>query len=212
MWKPAWILALALATACGRTPEPESTRPAETAGQASRAPDRPAEQPAEQTTPPAPTQDAAGRCVVPTSADPPPTAHKAGHCPKDPGGPGELPHGYVTFVDAPGKPRAGVELANDDATRERGLMYRTHMPDDQGMLFSWNKQEVRTFWMRNTCIPLDMLFIAQDGTIAGVLEQVPTLNDDSRTVPCPVSHVLELNAGYARSHSIKAGQKVKLEP
>ena len=90
--------------------------------------------------------------------------------------------------------------------------YRTHMQTDQGMLFSWNNQEVRTFWMHNTCLPLDMLFIAADGTIAGVLEQVPTLNDASRTIPCPVAHVLELNAGWARAHGVKAGQKVKSLP
>ncbi len=206
MTKAAWILALALATACGRTPEPESTRPVEPSTHPSPPPGRTAQA----VEAPDPSSDE--RCVVPTPAQSPPVAHPAAKCPPDPGGPGELPHGYVTFVDAPGRPRAGVELADDDATRERGLMYRTHMPEDQGMLFSWNKQEVRTFWMRNTCIPLDMLFIAADGTIAGVLEQVPTLNDDSRTVACPVAHVLEMNAGYARSHSIKAGQKVKMEP
>jgi len=90
-------------------------------------------------------------------------------------------------------------------------MYRTSMPDEQGMLFSWNTEQVQTFWMHNTCIPLDMLFIAKDGTITGILEQVPTLNDAPRSIPCPVSHVLELNAGYSRAHGVRAGQRIKIE-
>ncbi len=154
-------------------------------------------------------------CMVPTPEQSPPVAHPASKadCPKDPlASPPDLPHGYVDFVGAPGKPRAAVELAKTPDSRERGLMYRMHMPDDQGMLFSWNNDEIRRFWMHNTCIPLDMLFIARDGTIAGVLEQVPVLNDDERSVPCPAAHVLELNAGWARSHGVKAGEKVEIEP
>ena len=85
------------------------------------------------------------------------------------------------------------------------------MPKDHGMLFSWETEEVQSFWMRNTCIPLDMLFIARDNTIAGILEQVPTLNEDPRSIPCPVAHVLEVNAGYCRKHGVRAGQKIALE-
>jgi len=65
--------------------------------------------------------------------------------------------------------------------------------------------------MQNTCIPLDMLFITEDGTIAGILEQVPTLNTQSREVPCPVRHVLELNAGWVRLHGVAPGQHVDFE-
>jgi uncharacterized membrane protein (UPF0127 family) len=104
-----------------------------------------------------------------------------------------------------------VELARDDAARERGLMYRTSMPKDQGMLFSWDDERPRTFWMHNTCIPLDMLYIDKQGRIAGILEQVPTMNDAPRGVPCPVAHVLELNAGWARAHGVAPGMKVKIE-
>jgi uncharacterized membrane protein (UPF0127 family) len=85
------------------------------------------------------------------------------------------------------------------------------MPDDAGMLFSWDDEQVRSFWMHNTCIPLDMLFIDADANIVGILEQVPTLNERSRMVPCPAAHVLELNAGWARAHGIEPGQRVKLE-
>jgi hypothetical protein len=151
------------------------------------------------------------RCVVKTSDTPAPRAHKATSCPKDPAGDYDLPHGSVRFVDAPKAPKIDVEVAAAEDHRERGLMYRTNMSDKRGMLFSWPYQSVRTFWMRNTCIPLDMLFIAHDGTIAGILEQVPTLNDEPRTIPCPASYVLEVNAGWTRAHGVKAGQKVVID-
>jgi uncharacterized protein len=56
-----------------------------------------------------------------------------------------------------------------------------------------------------------MLFVAKDNTIAGILEQVPTLNEAPRSIPCPVAHVLEVNAGYCRKHGIRAGQRIALQ-
>jgi uncharacterized membrane protein (UPF0127 family) len=144
--------------------------------------------------------------------EPAPRAHKALHCPADPDGQPELAHGYVVFAEAPGSPRLNVELARSEPEKERGLMYRTSLPDAQGMLFSWGGEErPRTFWMHNTCIPLDMMFIARDGTITGILEQVPTLNDEPRGVPCPAAYVLEVNAGWSRSHGVKSGTRVHIE-
>jgi len=146
------------------------------------------------------------------AADPPRRAPNALHCPPDPQGGVELAHGYVVFPDAPGSPRLNVELARTEAEKERGLMYRTKLPDAQGMLFSWSgAEQPRTFWMRNTCIPLDMMFIARDGTITGILEQVPTLNDEPRGVPCPAAYVLEVNAGWSRAHGIQSGTTVHFE-
>jgi uncharacterized protein len=152
---------------------------------------------------------AATACVVPFAAAP--VAAKAESCPSDPASNLTLPRGRVTFVDAPSRPSAEVELARTDAARERGLMYRTDMPQGAGMLFSWPDQRVRTFWMRNTCIPLDMLYITSEGIITGILEQVPTLNEAPRSIGCPVAHVLELNAGWARAHGIEPGMKVEIE-
>lgn len=202
------VAPLLLGAACGHTEEPREAPPHSPEKQQATA-----AAPTRTATAAAARRPARTTCVVPTPAESPPPAPPAKNCPADPvASPPELPHGYVTFTDAPGSPRAAVELARTPATRERGLMYRAHMPDDQGMLFSWNNDDIRRFWMHNTCIPLDMLFIARDGTIAGILEQVPTLNDAERSVPCHVAHVLELNAGWARSHSVRAGQKVKIEP
>jgi uncharacterized membrane protein (UPF0127 family) len=150
-------------------------------------------------------------CVTPRREPPPPVATPAAQCPADPETPPNLPSGQVRFSDAPGSPSVSVELAVDDTARTRGLMYRTAMDADRGMLFSWPREEPRSFWMRNTCIPLDMLFIAADGTIVGILEQVPTLNTAPRSVPCPAQHVLEVNAGWTRAHGVEPGQRVDLD-
>ena len=198
-----------LVYACNRTEEPHSS------GDAQAAPPPPAVAPLAHTASAAteksaPTSKAA--CVVPMATEPPRRAPNALHCPPDPEGQNELAHGYVTFPDAPGSPRLNVELARSEPEKERGLMYRTKLPDAQGMLFSWGGvEQPRTFWMRNTCIPLDMMFIARDGTITGILEQVPTLNDEPRGVPCPAAYVLEVNAGWSRAHGIQSGTMVHFE-
>ena len=151
------------------------------------------------------------RCIVPRAEPPPPVAAPASRCPADPGAPAELPSAQVHFSDAPDVPSVTVELARTDADRSRGLMYRTALDGDHGMLFSWEQEARRSFWMQNTCIPLDMLFIAADGTIVGILEQVPTLNTLPREVPCAAQHVLEVNAGWTRAHGVEPGQHVELE-
>lgn len=162
---------------------------------------------------PLPSATASPSCVVPLAEPPKPKAEPAKDCPADPlaSSPPELGRGYVTFVEAPGSPRIGVEIADDEAERSRGLMYRTSLPDERGMLFSWPDERPRSFWMRNTCIPLDMLFISKAGFIVGILEQVPVMNEASRTVPCPAAHVLEVNAGWVRSHGVKPGTRVAFE-
>lgn len=152
------------------------------------------------------------RCMVPTidtNESPPPIA---AYCPIDPqfGGP-QLERAIVSFPDAPNAPQVNVELATNPEARARGLMFRRQMSDDAGMLFDMpNPPQVQSFWMRNTCISLDMLFIEEDGFIAGILRNVPTMNEESRSIPCPVRYVLELNAGWTQKHGVKAGQMVKL--
>jgi hypothetical protein len=114
--------------------------------------------------------------------------------------------GRVAF---PGASNASVEvelaLSDDEVTR--GLMYRTQMPEEHGMIFRLEDRKEQTFWMHNTCISLDMMFIDEDGTIVGILENVPTVNDDARTVGCPSRYVLEVNGGWSRRHGVSAGQK-----
>jgi uncharacterized protein len=205
----AFGMCFSLLWACNRTEEPHSLEDAQVAAQPLAQPAAAAEKSTPSAKPSEPPPKAA--CVVPMAAEPPRRASNALHCPADPDQPSELARGYVLFTDAPGSPRLSVELARTEPEKERGLMFRTKMPDDQGMLFSWNNEEPRTFWMHNTCIPLDMMFIARDGTITGILEQVPTLNDAARGVPCPAAYVLEVNAGWSRSHGVKSGTIVHFE-
>lgn len=151
------------------------------------------------------------RCMVPTQVAVE-VAAAAARCPSDPdfGGP-QLSVGTLRFPHAASAPPVVVEIADTPRTRERGLMYRRAMDENAGMLFDMGlPQRQQSFWMRNTCIALDMLFIADDGFIAGVLRNVPTMNEASRTVPCPVRYVLELNAGWTAKHGVEAGQWVEL--
>ncbi len=104
-----------------------------------------------------------------------------------------------------------VEIAEKDHDRQRGLMYRTSMADDHGMIFGFEQKDDHTFWMHNTCIPLDMLFIDDDGLIVGIEENTPTLSDDTFSVGCESKYVLEVNAGWTRAHGVFAGQKVKID-
>ena len=122
-----------------------------------------------------------------------------------------VPVGHVSFPDAKGAPVLEVELMLTNQHQARGMMYRKTLADDKGMLFVWTLPTVHTFWMHNTCIPLDMLFIDRENFIAGIVENAPTLNDEGRSVDCPALYVLEVNAGWSRQHGVAAGQRVHIE-
>ncbi len=102
-----------------------------------------------------------------------------------------------------------VEVARNDADRAQGLMFRRSMPADRGMLFDFGRVEPVSMWMQNTYIPLDMLFVRPDGTIARVAANTEPLS--TRTIPSgePVLAVLELNAGTASRLGIKAGDRIE---
>jgi uncharacterized membrane protein (UPF0127 family) len=90
-------------------------------------------------------------------------------------------------------------------------MYRREMAADEGMLFVFERPERHSFWMHNTCLPLDMLFIDEDGTVVGIEENTPTMNDSTFGVPCPSKYVLEVNAGWTRRHGVVAGARAIIE-
>ena len=102
-----------------------------------------------------------------------------------------------------------VEIAKDEAAREKGLMYRRFMPADRGMLFEFEKEEPVAFWMRNTYIPLDMIFIAHDGTVKRIAANAEPLSDTPVPSGAPVVGVLELNGGEAARIGLKPGDKVR---
>jgi uncharacterized membrane protein (UPF0127 family) len=101
-----------------------------------------------------------------------------------------------------------VEIANTDAERERGLMYRKQMAADHGMLFDFQRDQPVSFWMHNTYIPLDMVFIASDGRIVRIAENAKPMSDDLIPSVLPIRAVLEINGGVARSLGIAVGDRV----
>jgi uncharacterized membrane protein (UPF0127 family) len=115
----------------------------------------------------------------------------------------------LTIHAKTGAHRFSVEVARNDADRAQGLMFRRSMPPDQGMLFDFGQAQPVTMWMKNTYIPLDMLFIRGDGTIARIAPDAEPLS--TRTIPAgePVPFVLELNAGTAARLGIAAGDRVE---
>lgn len=107
--------------------------------------------------------------------------------------------------------RVTVQLARTDEQRTRGLMYRQHLPMGAGMLFVFPADEVHSFWMKNTLIPLDMIFITSDMTVAGVVENAEPMTLTSRSIPAPSRYVLEVSGGFARTHGIATGTRVAFE-
>jgi hypothetical protein len=104
-----------------------------------------------------------------------------------------------------------VEVVATPPLIEKGLMYRQFLAPDAGMLFMMGQEKDWTFWMHNTLIPLDMIFIKKDMTIAGVVQNAEPKTDTLRKVDAPSFYVLEVNGGYAASHGVIAGAKVRFE-
>jgi uncharacterized protein len=110
-----------------------------------------------------------------------------------------------------GKPsvRVTVEVVSTPPRIRRGLMFRSHLGADRGMLFLMGRVADHSFWMKNTLIPLDMIFIAEDMTVAGVVENAEPQTLESRTVGKPSLYVLEVNGGWAARHGVGPGTRVE---
>jgi uncharacterized membrane protein (UPF0127 family) len=102
-----------------------------------------------------------------------------------------------------------VEVADTPTKRELGLQYRRDLPVDRGMIFLFPVESEHAFWMKNTPIPLDMIFIGRDRKIVGIVEQALPFSTDSRSVPGASQFVLEINGGLAKRYGIKAGDSVR---
>lgn len=110
-----------------------------------------------------------------------------------------------------GDSTVGVEVVSTEAAIQRGLMFRQHLPPDTGMLFIMPVEKEWTFWMRNTLIPLDMIFIRGDMTIAGIVEAAEPKTETLRSISAPSRYVLEVNAGWARAHRVGKGARVRFD-
>ena len=101
-----------------------------------------------------------------------------------------------------------VEIANSTELRQRGLMYRNTLPANQGMLFVYEQPRVVSMWMKNTRIPLDILFIDSDGLIVNMVKNATPMSERSMSSNYRVQFVLELNAGVIQQYDIRHGDKV----
>ncbi|MFT5429933.1 MAG: uncharacterized membrane protein (UPF0127 family) [Myxococcota bacterium] len=117
----------------------------------------------------------------------------------------------ITFQQPEGTVVAEATVVSTDAERAVGLMYRKErLADGEGMLFAMDKDADHSFWMKNTYIPLDMLFIDQSGVVVGILQDVTPRTKTARRVGLISRFVLELDAGYCARHKVTVGQRVEM--
>ncbi len=107
-----------------------------------------------------------------------------------------------------------VEVADDDASRTRGLMFRDTMADDRGMLFIFDDERPRSFWMKNTRIPLDIIYIDRNFEVVSISADTPPCRSRSRRCPSypsdgPARYVLEINGGLAAELGLTPGDRIE---
>ena len=123
-------------------------------------------------------------------------------------GPNGEPLEPLTVTTASGQHKFMVEIADDDAERQRGLMYRDPLPDDRGMLFQFPDVAERGFWMHNTPSSLDIIYIDPRGRIVSIARNATPQSDEIIHSNGAASGVLELRAGRAAEIGAKAGDRV----
>ena len=120
------------------------------------------------------------------------------------------PPARVVVEAQPGPATVRVEIARTPEERQHGLMDRPRLDPDGGMLFVFGESAPHGFWMSNTLIPLDILFLSEDGRVAAVVERQP-LSLEVGDGGVPSRYVLEVNGGWARAHGVRTGDRVRFE-
>lgn len=106
-----------------------------------------------------------------------------------------------------------AEVANTTRQIRHGLMNRDSLPRDEGMIFVFDREGDRAFWMKNTSIPLDIIFLDSEGRIVGIsqADPEPGTSEENLTLytsPQPAKYVIEVNQGFSREHGIRVGDEV----
>lgn len=120
-----------------------------------------------------------------------------------------LPMDRLAIVTSRGRYDFDVEIADDPAEQASGLMFRETMAPRHGMLFDFGETRMVNMWMRNTPLPLDMVFIRSDGTVARVAERTTPFSEEIVSSGEAVAYVLELNAGIANLIGLKPGDRIE---
>jgi len=115
----------------------------------------------------------------------------------------------LEIVTASGTYEFSVEVMRSEPQRERGLMFRRYLPQDRGMLFDFGVERPVLMWMKNTYLPLDMIFIGRSGKVVGLAENAEPLSEKIIPSGAPAYGVLEVNAGTAARLGLKIGDSVK---
>jgi uncharacterized protein len=124
--------------------------------------------------------------------------------------PSDLP---AVIIDASGgkKVEVRVEIADDFFERQRGLMYRTQLGEDRGMLFVFQREQPLSFWMKDTRIPLSIAYIDSKGRITDILDMKPLDDEPPHYVSSePVLYALEVNQGFFEERGVKVGDHAEL--
>lgn len=101
-----------------------------------------------------------------------------------------------------------VELAQDESQRQLGLMYRDTLAENQGMLFLFDNEEVRAFWMKNTILSLDMIFVNAHNDIVTIHKYTTPYSEETYESTKPAKYVIEVNAGYTDRQKISVGDRI----
>lgn len=115
----------------------------------------------------------------------------------------------LDIVTASGSHPFFVEVMRTEAERERGLMFRRSLPEDHGMLFDFETARLVQMWMRNTYIPLDMIFISRSGNVVGLAENAEPLSERIISSGAPAAGVIEVNAGIVAKIGVKIGDRIR---
>lgn len=126
-----------------------------------------------------------------------------------------VPEGEVSlyFQDSAGKASAvfSLEVAATPEQRQQGLMFRKELATRHGMIFLFPAEKTQSFWMKNTYISLDMIFLDKNLKVVGILQHVPVLNESGRGVPAQSQFVIEVAAGTVEREGITEGAVARFE-
>ena len=113
----------------------------------------------------------------------------------------------ISFLTPKGPLAFQVSIADTEIARQKGLMLVKQLAPNAGMLFIFNESSVHTFWMKNTLIPLDMIFMDNNWIVVGIIENATPESEEPRSVPLPSRYVLEINGGLSKQLGINIGVK-----
>lgn len=117
----------------------------------------------------------------------------------------------VVLHTADGDVPVTVEVAATPGQQSLGLMYRKELGANAGMLFVFDTSVEHPFWMKNTVLPLDMIFLGDDRKVVGIVKDAVPFTTSSRSVGVPSRYVLEVNAGFSEKHHVKTGDQATFE-